>query len=537
MFWWIGLYILNLLAVLAVALQSARRPIWALTWVLICTVIPIVGPVLYLVFARTLRVRRQAPTRDGLAAAPHAGGTNFADVGRGSALATVAARSLASTLTWLSGNAPALATVQIFPNGCDTYAHLFRALRQAERTIDVEYYIYRDDTIGRQMAEILKQRAEAGVRVRFVVDGWGSRTLPRHILGAMQTAGIDCRVLFPVRLRRLGPTWNHRDHCKIVVIDDETGFVGGMNVGLEYTGLKADVGWWRDTHLRIAGPCVRQLQAVFEMNWSIGSPAVARRSAKARRTRQPAAHAAPTGSKRALSVAGGRTSPAWAGEWGPELAAPSAVVAQPMDGGQSVAESGRAPSDAPLRDSPRTFEAYCQTVESGPDRPDQTTRDLFFACLTQAQRTVDIATPYFVPASDLTLALKMAVARGLRVRLLVPAKPDHRLIGLASRTYYADLLSAGIPVFLYEKGLLHAKVMIVDGEVSIVGAANFDLRSFRLNYEVGEVLYGRAVADELTAQFEADLQVARRLRGAELQATPWGVRLMEQGARLLAPLL
>jgi phosphatidylserine/phosphatidylglycerophosphate/cardiolipin synthase-like enzyme len=183
--------------------------------------------------------------------------------------------------------------------------------------------------------------------------------------------------------------------------------------------------------------------------------------------------------------------------------------------------------------------AYVQTLEGNPGIPTQVIREAYFICLTLATKTVDITTPYFVPDADIIMAIKTAVARGVRVRLLIPSQMDLStvVVGAASRTYYGELLEAGVHIYLYKKGVLHAKQMIIDGEIAEVGAANYDMRSFRLDYEVCEFIYSVDVARQLTEQFERDLTYSMRLRIEDLQQRSRSQRILDQGARLLSPLL
>jgi phosphatidylserine/phosphatidylglycerophosphate/cardiolipin synthase-like enzyme len=181
--------------------------------------------------------------------------------------------------------------------------------------------------------------------------------------------------------------------------------------------------------------------------------------------------------------------------------------------------------------------AYIQTFEGNPGIPTQVIREAYFICLTQATQTIDITNPYFVPDADVIMALKTAVARSVRVRLLVPLHVVPKIVGPASRTYYGELLEAGVHIYLYNKGVLHAKLMVIDGEITEVGSSNFDIRSYRLNYEVCEVLYSVDVAREFTEQFERDLTDSVPLRMEDLlQHTPLQ-RILDQAARLFTPLL
>ncbi|SCB98935.1 PLD-like domain-containing protein [Priestia flexa] len=193
-------------------------------------------------------------------------------------------------------------------------------------------------------------------------------------------------------------------------------------------------------------------------------------------------------------------------------------------------------------DNPRTKtgelqKAYIHTLEGNPGIPTPVIRQAYFICITQATKTIDITTPYFIPETDIIMALKTAVARGVRVRLLVPRQIDQKIVGFASRTYYGELIEAGVQIYQYDKGMLHAKLMTIDEEIAEVGAANYDMRSFRLNYEVCQVVYSADVARELTEQFERDLTHSVPLRIEDLLQRSLTERIVEQGSRLLSPLL
>ncbi|WP_029421558.1 phospholipase D-like domain-containing protein [Alicyclobacillus macrosporangiidus] len=520
--WLCALYVANVLALVAIAWRHVKRPAEALTWLLIGLVLPGLGPALYARMAQPLRTGAGAVEAGRAAAGAESAGLESAAAppfGR-------AARAIAFAIERLTGAPPLPAQVQVLCNGTETYDHLIRALRSAERTIDLDYYIYRDDHVGRLVSDILIARAQAGVQIRFLRDGVGSRSFPRAAAERLAAAGIACRVFFPLRFPWLDARLNHRDHCKIAVIDGCDAFVGGINVGDEYTGRKPGVGWWRDTHLRIRGEAVSQLQAAFEANWALADPDQTARSQVLREFSESnmerddhggadsaagdssGRRARPRPWRPAMSPAGRM----WNVEFGPD----------PLDD-----------ADAPEPLLP----ARTQTVTGRPDAAVQAVRDLYFLCITQAERLVDITTPYFVPDSDILAAMKTAAMRGVRVRLLVPRRCDHVIVGMASRTFYRDLLQAGVEIYLYETGILHAKVMQVDDEIGIVGAANYDLRSFRLSYEVCQVMYSRPVAAELTRQFERDLEHSTRLTIADLDGQPRWQAALDQAARLLAPLL
>jgi cardiolipin synthase A/B len=509
--WILWLYLINTLFMLIVAIREVRRPAKALNWLTIGLILPVIGFGLYLSTSNPVRIRRKRLT------SPHNESDTLPDSFSHSASV------IAHALRHLTVHGLRTSRVQVLTNGIETYEKLIESIQNAKRTIDLEYYIYRDDQIGRRITDLLIERAADGVRVRFLRDGWGSRKFPRSQIIRMMDAGIDCRTFFPVRFPWVLSNWNYRDHCKIVVIDGKEAFTGGINVGYEYTGLKPNVGFWRDTHVRLVGEVAVDLQAVFDAHWNIASPERTKTwthwNTKAEVTRKPIQRLNHISQN--ITLLGRASLSGWLTEWGTELST--------MDG-SSV---DTVPNTEALQ------KAYMQTLEGNPGIPTQVIRETYFICLTQATKTIDITTPYFVPDADIIMAIKTAVARGVRVRLLLPSQVDltTMIVGAASRTYYGELLEAGVHIYLYNKGVLHAKQMIIDGEIAEVGAANYDMRSFRLDYEVCEVIYSADVARQLTEQFERDLTDSIPLRIEDLQQRSRSQRILDQGARLLSPLL
>lgn len=424
---------------------------------------------------------------------------------------------IANALRHFTVNGLRMGQVQVFNNGIAKYEQLIESLQKAQKTIDLEYFIYRNDQIGNRITELLIEKAVNGVRVRFIRDGWGSKTFPNQKILQMVEAGIECRIIFPLRFPWILSNWNYRDHCKIVTVDGNKAFTGGMNVGYEYTGLKPDVGFWRDTHLQIIGEATGDLQTIFDVHWNIAVPERIKSKTKSEATKK--ATKIPKYKSKEINPTGSIDLSRWPAELGSEL--------WPIEG----------KTDNTQTKTGELQKAYIHTLEGNPGIPTPVIRQAYFICITQATKTIDITTPYFVPETDIIMALKTAVARGVRVRLLVPRHIDQKIVGLASRTYYGELIEAGVQIYQYDKGMIHAKVLTIDEEIAAVGSANYDMRSFRLNYEVCQVLYSTDVAMELTHQFERDLADSVPLRIEDLLQRSLTERIVEQGSRLLSPLL
>ncbi len=492
--WIFYLYLLNTFFILFIAIWEVRRPAKALTWIIIALIFPIIGFCLYLGTSNPKHIQHKRLTFS------NSKSDKLPDTYSHSASV------IADALQQYSVHGLRVGQVQVLNNGIAKYDQLIESLQKAKKSIDLEYFIYRNDQIGNRITELLIDKAANGVQVRFIRDGWGSNKFPRHIIFQMMDAGIECRTIFPLRFPWILSNWNYRDHCKIVTIDGKESFTGGMNVGYEYTGLKPDVGFWRDTHLQIIGEVTVDLQTIFDVHWNIAMPERIKSKTKSEVTKKHSNHRSVNLSK--LSA-----------ELGSELCA----IDDKM-------------TDYPSKTG-KLLKAYIHTLEGNPGVPTPVIRQAYFICITQATKTIDITTPYFVPEIDIIMALKTAVARGVRIRLLVPRHVDYKIVGYASRTYYGELIEAGVQIFQYDKGMLHAKLMIIDEEIAEAGTANYDMRSFRLNYEVCEVMYSADVARKLTQQFENDLTDSVPLRIEDLLQRSLTERMIEQGARLLSPLL
>jgi cardiolipin synthase len=324
--------------------------------------------------------------------------------------------------------------------------------------------------MGTRLRDLLIRKARDGVTVRFLYDKVGSIWLSKKFLKPMREAGIHVASFLPGPTFRERWSLNLRNHRKIAVVDGRVGFTGGMNIGDEYVGRNAALGFWRDTHLKLRGPTVLQLQQVFVEDWFYA-------------TRE-------------------------------ELTAHE-LFPEPADAGPVAA----------------------QVLAGGPDGDAYVFQSLMFAAINEARQQVLLATSYFVPPLPLVTALETAAQRGVRVRLLLPGKSAYTWTLLAARSYYESMLSAGVEIYEYEHGLLHSKVLSVDGTWSLVGSPNFDARSLLLNFEAAVALYDARTATTLEDQFEADVK-----RATKIELDRWKNRkqmyvLSENICRLFAPVM
>lgn len=356
---------------------------------------------------------------------------------------------------------------------------LVKDLSTASRRAYLLYYMFRDDQVGRPVADALMGAARRGVECRLLVDDVGSRELSGGLESRMRAAGVDVRRALPVspwrlRLERL----DARNHRKLAIIDGRVALTGSHNIAGPESASRTGV--WRDVTARVEGSAVRQLQHVFVEDWFLETDEI--------------------------------------------LAAEDLYAAQPPRG---------APEFAELRDGPELL----QVTPSGPDHPDEGMEDILSMAVLTAKSRVIATTPYFIPGEGFMQALRLAAARGARVDLIVPEKSDHPVVDVASRHYYGQLLSAGVRVWLHGAGLLHAKTLVVDDRLAWVGSANFDVRSFRLNFELGFFASGGSAARDLARIQEGYAREARELTRSVWLARPRLSMFSENLVKVLSPLL
>jgi len=362
--------------------------------------------------------------------------------------------------------------VKLLLNGEEKFPEVLEALRNAKHHIHIEYYIYEQDEIGEQIEELLILKANEGVEVRFIYDDFGSPNIKKKIEERMRRAGIQIYPFQKVHFYLLANRLNYRNHRKIIVIDGETGFTGGINVCDKYINNGSQKLFWRDTHLRIEGPGVFYLQYLFLTDWNFCSGKVL------------------TPEKLHFSV------------------------------------------PAHCKD-----DCFLQVAASGPDSTQPSILFSLLQAIYLARKEILITTPYFIPGDSILQALRIAALSGLSVKLLVPGIADSRLVNAASKSYYEDLLCAGVDIYMYQKGFVHAKTLVADGILSIIGTANMDLRSFELNFEVNVMLYDRKFSEQLRTVFFKDLEDAEKIDKDDWCQRPAYKQLPERIARLFSHVL
>lgn len=468
------LLILSAVSVYALAVYSAARAILhtrtaqgSAAWVLGLLLMPVLTLPLYWVFGHTRfqgyvhrRRTRMARADEHLRAREALDASLDEPEGPFSGLHTLARRLGAGGFT--RGN-----RLRLLCDGEAGYRAMLEAIAGARDFILIQFYIFRADSTGRRFQQALIERARAGITVCFLYDEIGA-SMPRRFLREMTDAGICCHRFDPGR-KGLRFQINFRNHRKIIVVDGEQAFLGGMNVGDDYLGRHRHVGPWRDTHLAIEGPGATQAQIAFFKDWYWATDELPKVEFRVRQIEQETAH---------LLV------------W-----------------------------------------------HTGPADPQPECLLYWLELLNAARERIWIATPYFVPPEPILHALRLALVRGVEVRLLVPGWNDNRLVNLASQVHLADMANCGAEVHRWRHGFMHQKVALIDHALAVVGSANLDHRSVFINFEISALSTDPVFITEVEAMLEADWQSSRRISLDEYRNAGYWRRLACRAANLFSPML
>lgn len=364
--------------------------------------------------------------------------------------------------------------VTLVPNGVEAYQKLMQLIDEARATIHVTTYILGRDEVGLALIDRLRRRAEAGVTVRLLLDDVGSWRVGRKYLAPLAEAGARIAFFMPMFHLPFRGRANLRNHRKLVVVDDRIAITGGMNLAFPYMSEDPEAHLWRDLSVIVEGPGVADLQAVFASDWKFAT-------------------------REELNDAG---------------AAPAPQPPPPPAGG-------------------RPGSAVLQVVASGPDVAGDPFYESLVSLVFSAKRRIWIVTPYFVPDELLARALNLAARRGVDVRIVVPDRSNHLSADLARAGYLRDLANAGGRVLLYQPVMLHAKAVLLDDQLAVIGSANMDMRSLFLNYELALFIYSADLVRTAARWVEAVMADCER----ELPEPNRWRELAENVVRLLAPLL
>lgn len=352
--------------------------------------------------------------------------------------------------------------------GEDAFVEMLAAMENAERYICAEYFIISEGHMFNAMFDVMVRKAAAGVDVKFMYDDMGSMfKLPNRVLGRAKEAGIRM-----VPVNRFDPRtlkFNNRDHRKLLIIDGEVGFTGGINIGDEYINIVDHFGLWKDTMLKLEGAAVFGMLGLFYSIWDL----ITKDNTDLNSLRPELAE---------------RTTPGW-------------VI--PFD-------------DSPFDDVSVGWAAH---------------RNM----MSRAKHSIDLFTPYLIPSQYMVEEIAGLALSGISVRIYTPGVPDKWLVWQATKANYQALLEAGVEIYEFSPGFMHAKQMVVDDDFAILGTINMDFRSFYLHQENAIWMYGVPAISDLKKDMEQTRAVSHRVTLEEVNATPGWLKVIQRVMKIMTP--
>lgn len=365
--------------------------------------------------------------------------------------------------------------ISLFTEGAQTFDEIFLSIAAAKRYVFVQYYILRSDRLGHELKRALINKACQGVEIFLLYDDMGSFWLSERYITELTNAGVKVASFMPIASARRLFQANYRNHRKLVLVDGEVAFTGGLNVGEEYAGTKYETKLhWRDAHLKLSGSALFHLENLFMADWEFATN-----------------HKV-------------------------ELERNLTRMVQDFPGGITC----------PL-----------QVIPSGPGDLFNVGALLFSQLIQSSKKRLWVSSPFFIPDEALQRDLHLAVLRGVDVRILVPRESPKRFVHWVTLSYAEQMQNKGVKIYLYEKGFLHQKAILVDDALSCTGTSNFDNRALYLNFELMLLIHSKEFNQSLAEYFLRDIRDSSEFFPEKDRWIRKLVRFRANSARLLAPLL
>ena len=479
-----SIYIINFIVILILIFKEKRSIETIVAWTAVLTILPAGGFILYMLVGRGVAKDNMFKIKEKEDRIIKENISKTKDILKYSSLHDENLKNNIDMIDALTNSNNAHYTnnnsVNIYDCSKDFFDSLLFELKNAKKYINIQFYIFKDDNIGNQIIDILIEKAKSGVEVRLLYDSVGSRLLSDKTLIKLKNSGVKTGAFFPSLLKIVNFNLNYRNHRKIVVIDGNVAFVGGNNVGDEYLGKDPKFGEWRDTHLRLTGGSVFDLNTRFILDWRY-------------------------------------------------------TTKENLDLDKYFNDYKE--SNIYYNDSSNNV--GIQIVSSGPDIAElDEIKYGYIKMIQKARKYIYIQSPYLILDRTLIESLKIACLSGVDVRIMIPSKPDHPFVYWASCSYAGELLKFGAKIYTYgDDAFLHAKTIVIDDSICSIGTANMDIRSFELNFEVNAFMYSEDVSKKQRLIFEKDITNSKQMTIEMYNARPRSIKIKEAISRLLSPLL
>ncbi len=472
------IFIANIFLASVVLFFERKRPVYTLFWITILLLTSYVGFIAYLFFGMKFYKKRKTEkfyTRNFLRQIYKENHYKVQLVEKRARLVNYITQTVGNKATFLNN-------VYFFKEGNSFFQRMIEDIKNAKETINMEYYIFNDDEFGGIIYDELLLKAKAGLKVKIIKDGIGTKIIKKKRIRELEEAGAEIKTFFPSRfpIFRFGNLRaNYRDHRKLCIIDSLILYTGGFNIGKEYIG-KGKLGNWRDTGARIAGEIAVDADREFYITWNFVHQGVSLKDMDKHLRKR---------------------------------------IEQ-------------------IEENKEKFHVNAmQIVSSGPNYQTRTIRDCFINLIMSAKRSIYIETPYFVPDDLLLDCLRIAILSGVEVKIIVPAVGDHPFVYWANQGFIVELLEMGAEVYRYQEGFFHSKMIIIDNQVASFGSANFDYRSLYQNFEINFNVYDLELVGHLRQMFFEDISKSAALDYKKMKGRKLEEKIKESICRLISPVI
>lgn len=451
------------------------NPAYKLAWTILILAVPVAGAMIYFMFGKTW-LGKELQNKMDQVAKETAGYLKETPEARRALSQSSSSASCQSRYIRDHAGYPVhqKTTTKYFRVGEELYDALLQELKAAEHYIFMEYFIIDEGEMWQGILDVLEQKAQMGLDVRLIYDDWGcASTMPQEFQLMLRRRGIRCEVFNPL-MPIATVLLNNRDHRKITVIDGHTAFTGGLNLADEYINRKERFGYWKDTGIMLHGEAVWNFTMMFLQTWSVLA-------------------------NEKVDYENYRPS-----EWHEELFEDDGFV-------------------QPYGDTPLDHETVGENV--------------YLNIINRAKEYVYIFTPYLIPDNEMITALRLAAKSGIDVRIVTPGIPDKKLVFLLTQSYYDTLIQAGVRIFEYKPGFLHAKSFVSDDKTAVVGTINLDYRSLYLHFECGVWMHQSEAVLQIKEDAMALFKECREITAEDCAKKSIGKRFWQSILRLFAPLL
>jgi len=458
------IYILLIAGTVIVVISENRTPVKSISWLLVLILLPIGGLIIYYVFGQDTRRMRHISEKK----SKEIKDLSFKNLVYNRSNKILPEYTNLINLLKNSNLSPVLqgSKIEILTEGSKMLDEMLKDISNAKHHIHIEFFIFKNDSTGKRVKELLMKKAAEGIEVRFIYDNVANWLVPKRFYQEMKKSGVQITSMMKVRFLKFAEHLNYRNHRKVVVIDGITAYMGGMNISDNYSTNPN----WRDTQLRIKGQGALGLQASFLIDWySAGEDLLDDK------------------------------------KYFPEARIYTGNLMQIATGGP--------------------YSLYHNLL--------QATVNIIIG----AKKYIYLQTPYFLPSDPLFQALQMASLSGIDVRLMVSEKSDSAYVDPAAHSYYGDLLEAGMKIYELKGKFMHAKTLVTDDMLSVIGSANLDFRSFETNFEINCYIYDPHIAQQNKDIFFRDMEECREVLFEDWIKRPQWKKFFDSIIRLFAPLM